>query len=231
MSPLLSFRCRSQRSVCLLAKPGSAAIIASLAFLSTCIPQYPSTIYHGFLKTRIHNTLSYTIKAYVQRMNSIVLRKFSFAQCLCYQGLHESNSSGSNSISETYPSPVPAVFEPMITVSFAFWPHNRKPCLLQFESIAGFGAIIDRLGQFSEVLEPFGVSPMTQQSEIAGSQTSQSHTEPSRISLEDLEPSSSSPLLNLQSLTLRSPDGSATLVEDLSLEVSFPSFSVICFPD
>lgn len=90
---------------------------------------------------------------------------------------------------------------------------------MQFESIAGFGAIIDRLGQFTEVLEPFGVSPMTQQQASADSETSNAAAELSKISLEDLEPSISSPLLDLQSVTLRSPDGSSTLVEGLSLEV------------
>ena len=107
---------------------------------------------------------------------------------------------------------------------------NQRSLFVQFESIAGFGAIIDRLGQFAEVLEPFGVSSMTQQSESADAETSEAHkTQSSKISLHDLEPSSSSPLLELQSVTLRSPDGGATLVEDLSLQVcSLPIATQFC---
>ncbi len=98
--------------------------------------------------------------------------------------------------------------------------------MVQFESIAGFGAIIDRLGQFTEVLEPFGTSPMTKRADPAtDAESSPPPAEASKISLEDLEPSTSSPLLELHSVTLRPPDGSSALVENLSLKV--PLLSLI----
>ena len=94
---------------------------------------------------------------------------------------------------------------------------------LQFESIAGFGAIIDRLGQFTEVLEPYA-QPQTGSDQTLGSDDS---TEAaglvaagsSQISLKEELPGSQSPLLQLHEVTLKSPDGSMTLVGDLSLEV------------
>lgn len=93
--------------------------------------------------------------------------------------------------------------------------------MLQFESIAGFGAIIDRLGQFAEVLEPYGTSPIIRPANTTGELELglPALPEVGRISLEDVQPSSSSPLLELQSVTLRAPDGGTMLVEDLSLEV------------
>lgn len=88
----------------------------------------------------------------------------------------------------------------------------------QFESIAGFGAIIDRLGQFAEVLEPYGSSAMMSDGTTAEA-TAQAAPE-ARINVENVNPSPAGPLLQLQSVSLRSPDGAMTLVEDLSVEVS-----------
>ena len=106
------------------------------------------------------------------------------------------------------------------------WSAAQSVCiLLQFESIAGFGAIIDRLGQFAEVLEPYGDSPLSSQKHDSGEQESSNGSTSDLlsngvISLEDLQPTEASPLLQLHNLSLRSPDGSSTLVEDLSLEVT-----------
>ena len=98
-----------------------------------------------------------------------------------------------------------------VTDSCCFW--------LQFESIAGFGAIIDRLGEFTEVLEPFAERPTGAASSSNGAP---SGPLVSSIDLQDVPPSTAStdpPLLALESVTLQSPDGSSTLVEDLTFQV------------
>lgn len=97
-------------------------------------------------------------------------------------------------------SPLPVALSRSLSVTLFFF-------LAQFESIAGFSAIIDRLGEFTEVLEPYS-SRSTEASEAAGS-----------ITLESVSPSEGSPLLRLEQVTLRSPDGAITLVQDLTAEV------------
>ena len=90
---------------------------------------------------------------------------------------------------------------------------------MQFESIAGFGAIIDRLGEFAEVLEPYSRS-RSEHAHISASEPSKSSEAVGTIRVEDVTPSPSAPLLKIQDLTLRSPDGFVTLVENMSAEVS-----------
>lgn len=104
---------------------------------------------------------------------------------------------------------------------------------MQFESIAGFGAIIDRLGQFTEVLDPYCRPQDTKKSPKAtksGEETvagkSDSHSQArivstSHISLLEQPASGDRPLLELHKLSLNSPDGSLSLVEGISLEVNF----------
>ena len=92
--------------------------------------------------------------------------------------------------------------------------------VLQFESIAGFSAIIDRLGEFTEVLEPFSAALHAEEPGSNGSQPAAAAPEMADvIRIVDEAPTSPSPLLALEAVTLRSPDGSTTLVQDLSLQV------------
>lgn len=90
-------------------------------------------------------------------------------------------------------------------------PH-RQSGVLQFEAIAGFSAIIDRLGEFNEVLEPLNT------------ESQDADTRHANIVVEDatpanLSPYSRPPLLSLEGLTLRLPNTNAMLIEDLWLEV------------
>ncbi|KAK9820926.1 hypothetical protein WJX74_009117 [Apatococcus lobatus] len=93
----------------------------------------------------------------------------------------------------------------------------------QFETLAGFSAVIDRLGEFMEVLDeaaPANSSPAA---------PLQDQPEPllppaSSIQLSDewhegVGIGKGGVLLDLQHVTLRTPDSSMTLVEDLTLQV------------
>lgn len=101
----------------------------------------------------------------------------------------------------------------------------KQTFAVQFESIAGFSAIIDRLGEFAEVLQPYsGSHSQPEQSSAAESSTAPATN--TTIQVEDVVPSAASPLLTIDSLSLRSPDGGLTLVQDLSIEVM--SHSVSC---
>lgn len=117
---------------------------------------------------------------------------------------------------------------------------------MQFESIAGFGAIIDRLGQFTEVLDPYchpedskSQSSLASTSKEVSAQTRSETSsnkipdsnfpslEGSHISVIEEIPSSGTPLMELSELTLRSPDGSTTLVEDITARVHFSNVKII----
>ncbi|GAX72920.1 hypothetical protein CEUSTIGMA_g375.t1 [Chlamydomonas eustigma] len=106
----------------------------------------------------------------------------------------------------------------------------------QFESLAGFSAVIDRLGQFQEVMLRQKASTTTLSQTFPSSYgSSQLHVGDSRA-LQVLPASSSSSslrgieiqhalgerqgLVTLTNLTLQTPDGSSTLVRNLSLKVA-----------
>lgn len=92
---------------------------------------------------------------------------------------------------------------------------------MQIEALAGFSAIIDRLGEFSEVVDSFaspddaaardesgnGSSP-SQKIEIVHAPTAKQHS------------TAGQPLLSLEGVTLQIPDGSRTLVDSLNVEVT-----------
>ncbi|CAL5224458.1 g7149 [Coccomyxa viridis] len=90
----------------------------------------------------------------------------------------------------------------------------------QIEALAGFSAIIDRLGEFSEVVETFA-SPDQGSADASGNGSSA----PQRIELIDVPTATQhspagQPLLRLEGVTLRIPDGSRTLVDSLDVEVA-----------
>ncbi|CAL8470471.1 g10013 [Coccomyxa elongata] len=88
----------------------------------------------------------------------------------------------------------------------------------QFEALAGFSAIIDRLGEFSEVVDSFA-SPSAANDQI-GSNGAASTTS-SQIDLVDLpSQAKSGTLLSLEHVTLQTPNGLRTLVQDLTLQVA-----------
>ncbi|DBA90594.1 hypothetical protein WJX77_005457 [Trebouxia sp. C0004] len=89
----------------------------------------------------------------------------------------------------------------------------------QFESIANFGAVIDRLGEFQEVLESSTTSRSTN-TDVADPQPSSTQA-PSLIQLVD-QPGPSEQggvLLDMDGVTLQTPDGASTLVQNLSVKV------------
>ncbi len=99
--------------------------------------------------------------------------------------------------------------------------------VLQIEALAGFSAIIDRLGEFSEVVETFA-SPDQGSADASGNGSSA----PQRIELIDVPTATQhspagQPLLRLEGVTLRIPDGSRTLVDSLDVEVLNPP-SCLC---
>lgn len=90
--------------------------------------------------------------------------------------------------------------------------------MAQFEALAGFSAIIDRLGEFSEVVDSFA-SPSAADGQIASNGASTSIS--SKIDLVDLPShAKSGTLLSLEHVTLQTPNGLRTLVQDLTLQVS-----------
>ena len=71
------------------------------------------------------------------------------------------------------------------------------------------------------MLEPFSAALHAEKPGANGSQPAAAAAETAEgIQIVDEDPTSSSPLLALDAVTLRSPDGSTTLVQDLSLQVS-----------
>ena len=90
----------------------------------------------------------------------------------------------------------------------------------QIEALAGFSAIIDRLGEFSEVVDSFASSD---RSDPSGT-LQNGGSAPERIEVIDVPSASqrsgpSQPLLSLERVTLQVPDGSRTLVHSLNVEV------------
>lgn len=97
---------------------------------------------------------------------------------------------------------------------------------LQIEALAGFSAIIDRLGEFSEVVESFA-----SRDQDAADAAANGSSLPQRIELVDVptatqQSPAGQPLLRLEGVTLQIPDGSRTLVEGLDVEVLPPLLSV-----
>ena len=86
---------------------------------------------------------------------------------------------------------------------------------MQFEALAGFSAIIDRLGEFTEVVDSYaspsssnGVLPM----------------DAPLIQLVDIPMNGAASrddqmLLSLNDVTLQTPNGAMTLIDSLSLQV------------
>ncbi len=94
---------------------------------------------------------------------------------------------------------------------------------MQFEALAGFSAIIDRLGEFSEVVDNFA-SPS--EADALPGAASSNGAEASKIDLVDRpNHASSTTLLSLESVTLRTPNGMRTLVQDLTLQVRPPGIN------
>ncbi|KAL3130496.1 hypothetical protein ABBQ38_008313 [Trebouxia sp. C0009 RCD-2024] len=89
----------------------------------------------------------------------------------------------------------------------------------QFESIANFGAVVDRLGEFQEVLESSAMSRATNTDAVEGDSVPAGQQ--SLIQLVD-KPGpreAGQTLLDLDAVTLQTPDGRSTLVQDLSVQV------------
>lgn len=98
---------------------------------------------------------------------------------------------------------------------------------MQIEALAGFSAIIDRLGEFSEVVDNFA-SPDQRNDSANGSTASQ------RIEIIDVPTATQHSvgdqvLLSLAGVTLQIPDGSKMLVDNLDVEV-YSSQSVRLLP-
>ena len=99
----------------------------------------------------------------------------------------------------------------------------------QIEALAGFSAIIDRLGEFSEVVDSFASED---RSDPSGTLQNGSSA-PEKIQVIDV-PSASQrssprqPLLSLDGVTLRVPDGSRTLVDSLNVEVRLSMACLRC---
>lgn len=94
---------------------------------------------------------------------------------------------------------------------------------MQFEALAGFSAIIDRLGEFSEVVDNFASPP---EADALPGAASSNGAEASKIDLVDRpNHASSATLLSLESVTLRTPNGMRTLVQDLTLQVRPPGIN------
>lgn len=88
----------------------------------------------------------------------------------------------------------------------------------QFEAIAGFSAVIDRLGEFQEVTE----SCQEEQEQ----QLSSENTKTIQLETREEPKNRTEPLLKIKDLTLLTPDSNSVLIEDLSVEV-LPSKSLL----
>eukprot|EP00898_Chlorokybus_atmophyticus_P002600 jgi/Chlat1/3340/Chrsp23S03775 len=100
----------------------------------------------------------------------------------------------------------------VINQSFSAFNHILSDFSLvvyQFQALSAFSAVVDRLGEFVDVLE-------TDESAAGNNGT---HT---LINLEEMAESTSAhdPLLSINSLKLCTPNGGSTLVQDLSLDVA-----------
>lgn len=96
---------------------------------------------------------------------------------------------------------------------------SANPILvLQLESLAGFSAVVDRLGQFQEVMDKCKPDEAPEASL-------------SSITINDEPPHSSSkdPLLALSDITLGTPESQSALIENLSLKVGSPGNAPIFF--
>eukprot|EP00210_Caulerpa_lentillifera_P000612 g593.t1 len=87
----------------------------------------------------------------------------------------------------------------------------------QFEAIAGFSAVIDRLGEFQEV---------TETCQNAQDPSSTKSSELIQLETKDSPQNKTDPLLKIEDLTLLTPDSNSTLIEGLSVEV-LPSQSLL----
>ena len=77
----------------------------------------------------------------------------------------------------------------------------------QFEALAGFSAVVDRLGEFAETVDALkekSASPVGEKIEL------KSQNPPEKPE---------QPLLKVENLTLLTPDTRSVLIEDLSFEV------------
>ncbi|KAL4419364.1 hypothetical protein ABPG77_001591 [Micractinium sp. CCAP 211/92] len=108
----------------------------------------------------------------------------------------------------------------------------------QFEAIAGFSAVVDRLGEFREVLhgskaggtatvDPIAAAASSDSEDATstaagsnGSQGAAGEDEGPGITITDLPGASGRSLLDIRDLTLRVPSSGTTLVSDLSLSVT-----------
>lgn len=79
---------------------------------------------------------------------------------------------------------------------------------LQLETLAGFSAVVDRLGQFQEVMET-----------CVADDTSDNGVPRIQVETELPASASSDHLLKLEQLTLMTPDSGTALIKDLSIEV------------
>lgn len=96
---------------------------------------------------------------------------------------------------------------------------------MQFESLAGFSAVIDRLGQFQEVMaRQKGSLALPAEASETGSGDRSANTEVSNsgsieVQYLPLSGGEKPRLASLQALTVCTPDRSCVLVKDLSLKV------------
>ncbi|KAL3697806.1 hypothetical protein R1sor_011882 [Riccia sorocarpa] len=129
----------------------------------------------------------------------------------------------------------------VINQSFSAFNHilsDFSIIVYQFQSISSFSAVVDRLGEFSELLEQQNtlsrpVTYLGSASDALETNEAESPSDlPSRINVRDVRESDDSavsaqdersrkrPLLKLENLTLKTPQYASTLVEDLTLTVS-----------
>ncbi|KAL2644635.1 hypothetical protein R1flu_012222 [Riccia fluitans] len=124
----------------------------------------------------------------------------------------------------------------VINQSFSAFNHilsDFSIIVYQFQSISSFSAVVDRLGEFSEILDQQNtlsrpVTYLGSASEAAEPDELESSSDlRPRISVRDIresvnaqdERSRKLPLLKLENLTLKTPQYASTLVEDLSVTV------------
>lgn len=94
----------------------------------------------------------------------------------------------------------------LVVYQVSLFTKRRYHCV-QFEALAGFSAVIDRLGEFREAVNEF-----SDQNETQTNDQIQIMTKDPPQSLED-------PLLEVEHLTLFTPNSSSVLIDDLSFKV------------